>query len=177
MKKIITIEPFQYGFKDLFKKLNENLFGLAKNNRWNEYQEYCGISSVDYYLKYLDLTNLYDGVDERIELWKISGKEIGLKGNVSYDELLQILSKYKFSTAPRGTAFWIPIGLKRQEKILEEKLKIVSDPINNNESESYKTMGLSLNGNKSGLEIKCFELRRVETLFGLEDRFVVQRIN
>jgi len=177
MKKIITIEPLKYGFKDLFEN-PENLIGLLGRGVGGEYRKYCGIFSIDYDVKNLDFSNLYNEVDEKIELWKITGEEIGLKRDILYEELVKILQKKEFTLAPQGTAFWIPIGLKEQSKSFEGKMKILSKPIINKENKPYKTMGLSLlNNKKNGLKIKGFELSLTQTLFGPIDNFVVQKMN
>ncbi|MFZ2072759.1 MAG: hypothetical protein WA101_03230 [Minisyncoccia bacterium] len=177
MKEIIKLKPYKYGFKEMFKNLNKHIFGFSESD-WSKYQKNCNVSFVDYLLQSLDLSDLYYNVPKIISLWEISGEEIEIEPHTLYGDFVIALNKKDFLPAPKGTGLWLPIGLKEEEIVLNEKLKIISEPINRIKGDTSKTMGIELEKNeKNAISINCFELRAFDTLFYPEDKVIVQRIN
>ncbi len=163
MEKLIVIRPHQSKHRAMFERLNSVLF--LEFEIWRDYRDQYHFD-FNYYIQHLNWNNLYTNVPETVELWKVTGKELGINENVPYTTFLEALQKNGFRVPPRGTGLWLPEAFMEQNITFEGKLHIFS-PVEPSSGKSYKTYQLVLSRNSNFHEGKIYgellDLRPTET--------------
>ena len=176
MEKLITIRPFDSKHKAMFERLNSVLF--LEYKIWMDYNNQYHFD-FDSYIQYLNWKDLYVNITETVELWKVTGKELGINENVPYPIFLEALQKNGFRVPPRGTGLWLPEAFKEQNITFEGSLYIFS-PIVPSSGESYKTHQLVLSRNADFHKGKTYgnlhDLRPTETVVSPNYIRVVEKI-
>ncbi len=176
MEKLIVIRPLDSKHKAMFERLNSVLFF-----EWETWRVYCDQYHFDFdsYIQYLEWSNLYTDVPESIELWKVTGRELGISENVPYPTFLEVLQKNGFKVPPQGTGLWLPEAFKDQNIRFEGSLYVFS-PVKPGSGKSYKTHQLVLSRNANFHEGKIYgklsDLRPTETLISPDRVRVVEKI-
>lgn len=177
MEKLIVIHPLESKHKAMFERLNSVLF--FEYEIWKTYRDQYHFD-FDYYIQHLQWSNLYTDVPETIELWKVTGRELGINENVPYPTFLEALQKNGFSVPPRGTGLWLPEAFKEQDITFEGSLCVFA-PIEPLSGKSYKTFQLVLSRNANFHEGKiygeCINLRPTETVVSPDRVRIVEKIS
>ncbi len=175
MEKLIVIYPFSSKHKVMFERLNSVLF--FEYEIWKAYRDQYNFD-FDYYIQHLKWSNLYTDVPEAIELWKVTGRELGINEKVPYPTFWEKLQKNGFSVPPRGTGLWLPEAFKGQNITFEGDLYVFS-PVEPLSGKSYKTFQLVLSRNANFHEGKIYgkllDLRPTETIVSPDYVRIVER--